>query len=214
MTSSTLPEWLIPLAELLDSVESKHLTPLLPPPPANARRAAVLMLFAEGPKGPDLLLTLRASTLRSHAGQLAFPGGSADPDDADAVATALREAEEEVGLDPAEVQVFGQLPLLWLPPNNFAVTTVLAYWPEPRKLLEVDAGEVEAVFRAPIADLMDPANRYTIVHPSGWRGPAFDVESDMPLWGFTAGVVSRLFAQVGWEREWDDSITRPLPVLP
>lgn len=214
MTQSTLPGWLHPLVELLDSVEAKHLTPLLPPPPDNARRAAVLMLFAEGPQGPDLLLTLRASTLRSHAGQIAFPGGSADPGDAHAVATALREAEEEVGIDPGEVEVFGQLPLLWLPPNNFAVTTVLAYWPKPRELLELDPREVEAVFRTPIADLMDPANRYTVVHPSGWRGPAFAVDSETPLWGFTAGVVSRLFAEVGWEREWDDSITRPLPVMP
>jgi 8-oxo-dGTP pyrophosphatase MutT (NUDIX family) len=214
MTQSTLPEWLLPLADLLESLESEHLAPSFPDPPADARQAAVLMLFAEGPKGPDLLLTLRASTLRAHAGQIAFPGGSTDPGDADATETALREAEEEVGLVPDEVQVFGQLPNLWLPPNNFAVTTVLGFWPEPRELRPIDTREVEAVFRAPIADLMEPSNRFTVVHPSGWRGPAFSVESDMPLWGFTAGVVSRLFAQVGWEREWDDSITRPMPVIP
>lgn len=214
MTQSTLPEWLLPLADLLESLEPEHLAPSFPNPPADARQAAVLMLFAEGPRGPDLLLTLRASTLRAHAGQIAFPGGSTDPGDADATETALREAEEEVGLVPDEVQVFGQLPNLWLPPNNFAVTTVLGFWPEPWELHPIDTREVEAVFRAPIADLMDPSNRFTVVHPSGWRGPAFSVESDMPLWGFTAGVVSRLFAQVGWEREWDDSITRPMPVIP
>ncbi|MGZ5369739.1 NUDIX hydrolase [Aeromicrobium sp.] len=214
MTQSTLPEWLLPLADLLESLEPEHLAPSFPTPPADARQAAVLMLFAEGSEGPDLLLTLRASTLRAHAGQIAFPGGSTDPGDADATETALREAEEEVGLVPDEVQVFGQLPNLWLPPNNFAVTTVLGYWPEPRELHPIDTREVEAVFRAPIADLMKPSNRFTVVHPSGWRGPAFSVESDMPLWGFTAGVVSRLFAQVGWEREWDDSITRPMPVIP
>lgn len=212
--TTTLPEWLTPLADLLTSVEAEHLAPRFPNPPANARRAAVLMLFADGPQGPDLLLTLRASTLRAHAGQIAFPGGSSDPEDADAVATALREAQEEVGLDPDEVVVFGELPLLWLPPNNFAVTTVLGYWPTPRPLEPVDTGEVEAVFRAPIADLMEPTNRFTVIHPSGWRGPAFTVEGEMPLWGFTAGVVARLFAQVGWERDWDDSITRPLPELP
>lgn len=213
MTQSTLPAWLLPLKELLHSVEPAQLAPRFPFPPDDARPAAVLMLFADGPNGPDVLLTLRASTLRAHAGQIAFPGGSSDPGDADAVATALREAEEEVGLDPAEVQVFGQLPTLWLPPNNFAVTTVLGYWPEPRDLPPADTREVAAVFRVPIAELMEPANRYTVVHPSGWRGPAFTVASDMPLWGFTAGVVSRLFAQVGWEREWDDSVTRPLPVM-
>lgn len=213
MTQTTLPAWLLPLADLLETVEPEHLAPRFPSPPEDARQAAVLMLFADGPKGPDLLLTLRASTLRAHAGQIAFPGGSSDPDDADAVETALREAEEEVGLDPAEVHIFGQLPTLWLPPNNFAVTTVLGFWPQPRDLLPVDLGEVAAVFRAPIADLMEPTNRYTVIHPSGWRGPAFTVESETPLWGFTAGVVSRLFAQVGWEREWDDSVTRTLPVI-
>lgn len=213
MTQCTLPAWLLPLAELLESVEPEHLAPRLPSPPKDARRAAVLMLFGDGPKGPDLLLTLRASTLRAHAGQIAFPGGSSDPGDSDSIETALREAEEEVGLNPAEVHIFGQLPTLWLPPSNFAVTTVLGYWPQPRDLLPVDIGEVAEVFRAPIADLMDPSNRYTVVHPSGWRGPAFAVESEMPLWGFTAGVVSRLFAQAGWEREWDDSIIRPLPAI-
>lgn len=214
MTQTTLPAWLLPLAQLLESVEPEHLAPRFPSPPDDARQAAVLMLFADGPRGPDLLLTLRASTLRAHAGQIAFPGGSSDPGDSDAVETALREAEEEVGLEPAEVHIFGQLPTLWLPPDNFAVTTVLGYWPQPRDLLPVDIGEVAAVFRAPIADLMDPTNRFTVVHASGWRGPAFTVESDMPLWGFTAGVVSRLFAKAGWEREWDDSIIRPLPVIP
>lgn len=213
MTEAALPEWLTPLADLVHSVAAEDLAPRFPNPPDDARRAAVLMLFSEGPHGPDVLLTLRASTLRSHAGQISFPGGSADPDDDHATGTALREAEEEVGLDPAEVVVFGELPILWLPPNNFAVTTVLGYWPSPRDLVPVDTGEVESIFRAPIAELMDPANRFTIVHPTGYRSPAFDVASGTPLWGFTAGVISRLFAQLGWEKPWDESIERPLPEL-
>ena len=74
------------------------------PPPADGRRSAVLILFGHDPEhGPDVLLTERASTLRSHAGQVSFPGGRTDPDDRDAVATALREAEEETGLEPAGV---------------------------------------------------------------------------------------------------------------
>lgn len=214
MTAEGLPDWLKPLADLVDDVAAEQLAPRFPHPPKDARKAAVLMLFADGPKGPDVLLTLRASTLRSHAGQISFPGGSVDPGDVSAEATALREAEEEVGLKPEEVRVFGALPQLWLPPNNFAVTTVLGYWPDPRPLVPVDHGEVESVFRTPIEELMDPANRFTVVHPSGWRGPAFAVDSPMPLWGFTAGIVARLFAEAGWARPWDESVTRPLPTLP
>lgn len=213
MSEPVLPDWLTPLADLLDSVGAEQLAPRFPHPPDDARKAAVLMLFSDGSRGPDLLLTLRASTLRSHAGQISFPGGSVDPDDATVEATALREAEEEVGLNPEEVRVFGTLPPLWMPVDNFSVTTVLAYWPDPRPLAPVDRGEVEAVFRAPIDELMDPANRFTVVHPSGWRGPAFAVDSTMPLWGFTAGIVARLFAEAGWARPWDESITRPLPTL-
>jgi len=76
----------------------------------------VLVLFGDGPEGRDLLLIQRASTVSSHAGQPAFPGGAVDDTDADVVAAALREAEEETGLDPAGVTVFATLPALWLPP--------------------------------------------------------------------------------------------------
>ena len=151
--------------------------------------------------------------MRNHAGQISFPGGAADPDDADAVTTALREAEEEVGLDPADVLVFGTLPTLWLPPSNFAVTSVLGYWSAPRTLEPVDVSEVGGILHHPIRLLIDPANRFSVEHPTGWRGPAFEVGSEVPLWGFTAGVISRLFEELGWEKPWDDSVTRPLPEL-
>lgn len=214
MTAETLPDWLRPLADLAGSVEASHLSPRFPSVPDDARPAAVLMLFADGPKGPELLLTERASTMRNHAGQIAFPGGKSDPGDADAAATALREAQEEVGVDPATVAVFGTLPTLWLPPSNFAVTPVLGYWREPRPLGPVSDQEVVTVIHQPIHLLVDPGNRFSVTHPSGWRGPAFEIGTPMPLWGFTAGIISRLFDVLGWDQPWDDSVTRPLPELP
>lgn len=214
MSWEGLPAWLRPLAELAGSIEAESLAPRFPHPPDDARPAAVLMLFADGDNGPELLLTERATTLRNHAGQISFPGGASDPEDADAIATALREAEEEVGLDPATVDVFGTLPVLWLPPSNFAVTPVLGYWREPKPLHPVSLHEVGSIIHQPIRRLLDPANRFSVEHPSGWRGPAFEIGSPVPLWGFTAGVVSRLFERLGWEQPWDDSVTRPLPGSP
>ncbi len=210
MTDS-LPSWLQPLAETLNSVEAEHLAPRFPHPPADARPAAVLMLFSDGAHGRELLLTERASTLRSHAGQISFPGGRQDDTDRDPIHTALREAQEEVGLDPAEVTVFGTLPRLWLPPSNHAVTSVLGYWTSPRTLHAHSPAEVERVLPVPLDVLLDPDRRFSVVHPSGWTGPAFDIGADVPLWGFTAGIISRLFERLGWERPWDATRTRPLP---
>jgi 8-oxo-dGTP pyrophosphatase MutT (NUDIX family) len=213
-----LPDWLHPVVDAVETVTAKQLSAVVPAPPTSARSAAVLMLFGESDGEPDLLLIERAHDMRSHPGQLAFPGGGTDPGDADPAATALREAAEEVGVDPAGVDVFGELPRLWLPPSNFGVTTVLGWWREPSPVAVVDPAEVASVFRVPIAALVDPANRFMVRHPTGWMGPAFAIDTDaadreLVLWGFTAGVVSRLFAHVGWERPWDESRVRPLPVV-
>jgi len=121
-------------------------------------------------------------------------------------------AHEEVGLDPDSIAVFGTLPARWLVPSNFAVTPVLAYWQERHPLAASD-GEVFRILHEPIDRLLDPGNRFTVVHPSGWRGPAFEVGTPIPLWGFTAGVISLLFRLVGWEKPWDESVTRQLPEL-
>jgi len=170
------------------------------------------MLFGEGPRGGEVLLTERAHDMRSHPGQVSFPGGSIDPGET-VVEAALREAEEEVGVVPGAVDVVGCLPQLWLPPSNFAVTPVLAWWREESEVSVVDPREVHAVYRVPIEELLDPQHRISVRHPSGWRGPAFLIgeEKDLILWGFTAGVIARLFDFVGWTRPWDADVMRDLP---
>lgn len=212
-TAAGLPDWMIPIRDGALSITGNDITRFLPPEDADARPGAVLMLFGEGESGPDLLLTERAHTMRSHPGQVSFPGGSIDDTDASATAAALREAEEEVGLDPAGVEVLATLPELWLPPSNFAITPVLGYWREPSPVGVVDPAEVHAVFRTPIHELLDPAHRVTVTHPAGFSSPGFLIgaDKDVLLWGFTAGLINKLFDFVGMTLPWDESITRTLP---
>ncbi|MEI8056579.1 MAG: CoA pyrophosphatase [Actinomycetes bacterium] len=204
-----LPEWLLPLRHLQRTVTAEQLSRWVPPD-EGGRNSAVLMLFGEGVDGPDVLLIQRSLTMSSHPGQPAFPGGVVDDTDIDVVATALREAEEETGLDPAGVHVVGVLPALWLPPSGFIVTPVVAWWRVNSPVGVVDRGEVEQVLRVPMSELLDPANRYSVRHPSGFVGPAFDVRG-LLVWGFTGGLLSRVFALCGWEQPWDESAVRPLP---
>lgn len=210
---STLPDWMVPIRDGALRITGDDISKFLPPEDSDARPGAVLMLFGEGERGPDLLLTERAHTMRSHPGQVSFPGGSVDATDASPVAAALREAEEEVGLDVSGIEVLATLPELWLPPSNFAVTPVLAYWHTPAPVGVVDAAEVHAVFRTPIAELLDPANRVTYTHPGGYSSPGFLIgdDKDVVLWGFTAGLINKLFDFVGLTREWDASVTREIP---
>src|SRR5690348_12251421 len=101
----------------------------LPPEDGSARESAVLIVFSDAADGPSVLLIERSADLRKHAGQVAFPGGALDATDETHVLAALREAEEEVGLDPESVQIVSQLPALFIPPSGFLVTPVLAWWP-------------------------------------------------------------------------------------
>ncbi len=199
--SEPRPQWVQPFADLAASVTGEQLSRFLPPE-GGGRASAVLILLGEGPLGPDLLLTQRAATLSSHAGQPAFPGGVVDDDDADVIAAALREAEEETGLDRAGVEVLGLLPDLYLPPSGFVVSPVLAWWRAPTPVHAVDVAEVESVHRVPLRDLVNPANRGRARHPSGYTGPAFSVEG-MLVWGFTAGLIDRLLDLAGLAEPWD-----------
>lgn len=208
-----LPDWMVPIRQGALTITAEEISRFLPPKDSDPRPGAVLMLFGEGPGGPDLLLTERAHDMRSHPGQVAFPGGSIDPEDDGPVAAALREAQEETGLDPAGVDVLASLPQLWLPPSNFAVTPVLGWWRHESPVSVVDPAEVHAVLRVPLAELLDPVHRVTVTHPIGYSSPGFLIgeKKDLVLWGFTAGLINKLFDHVGLTRPWDPSVTHPLP---
>ncbi|MGI5126412.1 NUDIX hydrolase [Pseudonocardia sp. CA-107938] len=204
------PAWLAPLVERAAEVVPGWIGQRrLVPPAGGGRPASVLIAFGDGPQGPDLLLVERAATLRDHAGQVAFPGGGAEPGDADPVATALREAEEETGLDPSGVVPLVQLPDLYVPPSGFVVTPVIAHWARPVAVRAVDLGETASVARVPLAQLADPANRFTVIHPAGFQGPAF-AASGLLVWGFTGGLLAALLDLGGWARPWDTTVVRTL----
>ena len=181
-------------------------------PSATARRSAVLILFGQGPGGPDVLLIEKSAHLRSHAGQPAFPGGGADPGEDYPVGTALREAQEEVGVDPASVRVLATLPALFLGPSDNVVVPVVGWWDGPREIATADPHEVAKVARVPLAQLVDPANRFRVRHPAGYVGPAFGV-AGMVVWGFTAGLLDAVLQAAGLSLPWDARDVRPLTGL-
>ena len=222
MSTEEVPSWLHKIAN--NAPADPHGTNPVISRFANAdpaaRKAAVLVLFGGShesdadavgglPADADVLLTQRASTMRQHRGQVAFPGGGSDPEDDGPVATALREAQEETGLDPAGVQPLRVLPGIYVPPSKFDVTTVVAYWRTPSPVDVVDTQEAERVVRVPVRTLIDPANRFVVVHPLGYRGPAFSVDG-LVVWGFTGGILAGLLAVSGWEMEWDVDDVRDL----
>ena len=211
--TSPRPVWFAALDDVLASVTADQIS-RFPAPPGHHRRSAVLVLFGQTPsRQADVLLTERSASLRSHAGQVAFPGGRQDPSDAGPVAAALREAQEETGLDPSGVDVAGCLPDLYLPPSDYAVTPVLAWWARPSQVSVMDRAEVARVVRVPVAELLDPANRFRVSHPSGYIGPGFRA-AGLFVWGFTAGILDRVMHLAGWEQPWDPSRVEQVPLEP
>lgn len=189
------------------------------------RRSAVLILFGSldripagggrtdtAPAELDVLLTRRADTMRHHPGQIAFPGGGVEPGDETLAETALREAAEETGLEPAGVEVLGELPELHIPVSGNLVTPVLGWWRLPSDVAADERESVE-VMRVPVAELLDPAARGTSVlrrEGATFRGPAFELGPRFGghvVWGFTGMLLSSLFDGVGWTVPWDDART-------
>ncbi len=203
-----VPEWLRPLVRRTGDIDVEHFGWPRTLPPRNARSAAVLILFGEDPE-PDVLLLRRADSLNSHPGQVAFPGGALDGDDAGPVDAALREAVEEVGVLPSGIHPIATLPELHVAHSGFRVTPVLAHWREPSPVAPVDAGETAAVARVPISRLIDPANRIRVCFGPGRVTPAFLVPG-MLVWGFTGGLLSGVLDLAGWSRGWNRHDVREL----
>jgi 8-oxo-dGTP pyrophosphatase MutT (NUDIX family) len=165
-------------------------------------QAAVLVPLVQRESGLQVLLTQRTDHLHDHAGQISFPGGRSEADDADATATALREAAEEIGLDARHVDVIGQLPT-YTTITNFVVTPVVALV-EPSFELVLDAFEVAEAFEVPLAHLMTPAHhqRHAIVIAGQerqflsmpWRTAQADGgEREFFIWGATAAMLRNLY---------------------
>jgi len=201
-----VPPWLCQLIAAAPRME----VPLVMRPHARGRPAAVLILFGDGPAGPDVLLIERAADLRKHPGQPAFPGGAIDAEDGGPVQAALREAAEETGVDPAGVQVAAVMPELYIWRSDFRVTPVVGWWHTPGPVAPGDPAEIAAVLRVPVAELASPANRMMIRYPNGHGGPAFRA-SGLIVWGFTALLLDRVLALGGWEQPWDANRLTSLP---
>ena len=164
--------------------------------------ASVLVPLVRRPGGLQVLLTQRTAHLRDHAGQISFPGGRAEEGDADAVATALREAEEEVGLPPQRVDVIGRLPH-YTTVTDYVVTPIVALV-EPPFTLKLDSFEVAEAFEVPLSFLMTPAHhqrhefelqgqrRQFLSMP--WDAPAQDgTPRRYFIWGATAAMLRNLY---------------------
>lgn len=178
--------------------------------PGGGRPAAVLILLSGAENNYQVVLVEKRADLRSHAGQIAFPGGSLEPGDPSPVQAALREANEEVGILPDRVEVLGMLPTSHIPGSGFDVSSVVGWWRTPRELQVVDTSELAAVHQVGIDRLLDSANRSTWVHPGGFRGPAFTL-GDLYIWGFTAYLLDGLFELLGWTQPWDQEQITPIP---
>jgi len=198
------PSWVDDIAAVLPTLTASDISRFVPPADFAGRESAVLILFGELQGTPDIVIIQRSKTLAQHPGQCAFPGGAIDASDKDAIAAALREAQEEIGLDISSVEIIGTLPRLWVPVSGFAVVPVAAWWRAPHEINVIDPAEVERVVRISLADLTNPDNRVSVRHSSGYVGPAFLID-DLTIWGFTGGLLDNLLSALGFAVAWDAS---------
>ncbi|MEL6651790.1 MAG: CoA pyrophosphatase [Bacteroidota bacterium] len=158
------------------------------------RKSGVLALFYPHDGRTQIVFMQRTQDGKVHGGQISFPGGKMEPEDADASATALREAEEELAIPAQEVQVLGQLTELYIPPSNFMVYPTVGYLPY-RPTFVPSPDEVARVIEIGLAELLDPRNLQTLYHLVGpqrkIKAPAFQVRGNV-IWGATAMMLSEL----------------------
>lgn len=193
------PQWLQPLVRSAE--DGQLLSGLgLEDFPSKKRSAVLMLLSGTSVADASILLTHRTPTMRSHSGQIAFPGGRIDPEDRGPVDTALRETWEETGLDRRTVIPLAQLDPVGIRATGNPVIPIVGYWKEPKHLDVVSPEENDDIFRAPLTDLINPANRFT-VRRGQWQGPAF-WHRGYVVWGFTGGLLAAMIRHAGWEEPW------------
>ena len=180
-------------------LETGERRPRVPEPGEDCRRAAVLVPVVLEPKGAHVVYTLRTGDLEDHAGQVSFPGGSPEPRDGSLLATALREAEEEIDLRSDAVEIVGELEDMYIPPSRFLVRPFVGLLSEEAELA-LAPEEVEAIFSVSLEELMSPGAFEKVVWEREGRPhevPIFAVGGH-EIWGATAAMTAGLLARLGW----------------
>ena len=192
-------EVILALRERLEPVErAKTLTDAIEGTRPDARKAAVLLGLFEQNEETYLTFIRRATTLRSHSGEIAFPGGSVDPTDTSPAMTALREAQEEIGLDPSRAEVLGIIPPVFTVVSNFLITPVVAYLAQGPGTLHLQPSEVDELILLPLQGLAEPA----IAHTEEWerggmkRNVYFYDYGPYRIWGATARILNELLGML------------------
>jgi len=165
---------------------------------SGAREAAVLVPIVASPRGLELLCFMRSTTVLEHKGEVCFPGGAVEPDDADVVSAALREANEELGIEPRDVDVIGMLDDVLTTVSNYVIVPVVGFIAQPRELVP-DPREVARPILAPLMELARRGSEKLEVRGSDGKTRhvySYDFGADR-IWGATARIIHNLFSLWG-----------------